>query len=302
MAKKLLDLINFYLENQLNEIYLEKPINRFKEKSVFQTNDEISNANNSKNFINKANSKKQEEEIKEQITVKKNLITNNEIPENLSQLNNTNEGFMSLNQIVALAQKQAKMAKTIEEVKTAVENFEGCNLKKMATNTVFCDGNINSKIMVIGEAPGNQEDLEGIPFCGDSGELLDGIFKSINFIRSRDFYITNAIFWRPPGNRRPTAEELAICRPFVERNIELFSPKIIVLVGSTAMNCLISPSESISSIRGKIIDYSPDFLPNGCKILTIFHPSYLMRQPSKKKLAWLDMLNLKKFIENNYEK
>lgn len=302
MAKKLLDLINFYLENQLNEIYLEKPINRFKEKSVFQTNDEISNANNSKNFINKANSKKQEEEIKEQITVKKNLITNNEIPENLSQLNNTNEGFMSLNQIVALAQKQAKMAKTIEELKTAVENFEGCNLKKMATNTVFCDGNINSKIMVIGEAPGNQEDLEGIPFCGDSGELLDGIFKSINFIRSRDFYITNAIFWRPPGNRRPTAEELAICRPFVERNIELFSPKIIVLVGSTAMNCLISPSESISSIRGKIIDYSPDFLPNGCKILTIFHPSYLMRQPSKKKLAWLDMLNLKKFIENNYEK
>jgi len=302
MAKKILDLINFYLENQLNEIYLEKPINRFKEKSAFQTNDKISNANNSKNFINKANSKKQEEEIKEQITVKKNFITNNEIPENLSQLNNTNEGFMSLNQIVALAQKQAKMAKTIEELKTAVENFEGCNLKKMATNTVFCDGNINSKIMVIGEAPGNQEDLEGIPFCGDSGELLDGIFKSINFIRSRDFYITNAIFWRPPGNRRPTAEELAICRPFVERNIELFSPKIIVLVGSTAMNCLISPSESISSIRGKIIDYSPDFLPNGCKILTIFHPSYLMRQPSKKKLAWLDMLNLKKFIENNYEK
>ena len=96
----------------------------------------------------------------------------------------------------------------------------------MATNTVFADGNPNSKIMVIGEAPGNHEDLSGVPFCGDSGEMLTGMFNAINLTRDKDYYITNVIFWRPPGNRRPTDEEQAICRPFVERNLQLFNPKI----------------------------------------------------------------------------
>ena len=170
----------------------------------------------------------------------------------------------------------------------------------MATNTVFCDGNPQSKIMVIGEAPGNHEDLKGIPFCGDSGNMLNEMLMSINLKRENDFYLTNVIFWRPPGNRRPTDEELAICRPFVERHIALFAPKIIILVGSTAMSAILGLKDPITKIRGEILDYQVDFLTSPSKIFTIFHPSFLMRQPMKKKLVWQDMLTLEKFIKNDF--
>lgn len=206
--------------------------------------------------------------------------------------------LISLNDIVARAKSLAEGAKTLEELRQAVENFDGCNLKKMATNTVFCDGNPNSKIMVIGEAPGNHEDLQGIPFCGDSGKVLDAMFRAINMTRQNDFYISNVIFWRPPGNRRPTEEELAICRPFVERHIQLVMPRVVVLVGATAMTALLGINDPISSVRGKFMDFAPKFLPEAIKTFTVFHPSYLMRQSSKKKLAWLDMLNLEKFSQN----
>jgi DNA polymerase len=155
--------------------------------------------------------------------------------------------------------------------------------------------------MIIGEAPGNHEDLRGVPFCGDSGEMLTAMLSAVDLTREKDYYITNVIFWRPPGNRRPTAEELAICRPFVERHLQLFNPKVIILVGATAMGAIIETSETISKIRGQFLDFSPQFLENKTKIFTIFHPSFLMRQPAKKRLAWLDMLNLQKFIKNNYE-
>ena len=167
----------------------------------------------------------------------------------------------------------------------------------MATNTVFCDGNANAKVMVIGEAPGNQEDLEGVPFCGEIGEMLDGMFGAIQMTRE-DFYITNVIFWRPPGNRRPTTEELAICRPFVERHIQLVNPDILVLVGATAMTAITGVTDPISKVRGELIDFAPAFLPQSIKTFAVFHPSYLMRQTSKKKLAWMDMLSLEKFLQN----
>jgi len=190
----------------------------------------------------------------------------------------------------------AAAAKNLDELRQAVENFEGCNLKKMATNTVFCDGNPNSKVMVIGEAPGNHEDLQGIPFCGDSGKVLDDMFKAIHMTRKDNFYITNVIFWRPPGNRRPTDEELAICRPFVERHIQLMNPEVLVLVGATSMTAVLGINDPVSSIRGQFMDFSPQFLSRTIKTFTIFHPSYLMRQPGKKKVAWLDMLALEKFL------
>jgi DNA polymerase len=209
-----------------------------------------------------------------------------------------NEKFISLNEIVAKAKKLADGSKTLADLRKAIENFDGCNLKKMATNTVFCDGNPESKVMVIGEAPGNHEDLQGIPFCGDSGKVLDGMFQAINMQRAKDFYITNVIFWRPPGNRRPTDEELAICRPFVERHIQLMNPEVIVIVGATSMTAMLGITEPISNIRGKFMDFSPKFLSRTIKTFTVFHPSYLMRQSAKKKLAWMDMLNLEKFLQN----
>ena len=308
MSKKLSDIINFYQQNDIDEIYLEKSINRFTEKNIkIDKKSTISKNKSSEKNIDKSINKSSPEP-KNISNVKLAKIEHKDFEndsknnsEKTDIIDNLNNKFVPLKEIIASAELLAKSAKNLADLKNIIENFDGCNLKKMATNTVFGDGNINAKIMVIGEAPGNQEDIEGIPFCGDSGELLDGIFKSINLTRAKDFFITNAIYWRPPGNRRPTDEELSICRPFVERTIELFAPKIIVLVGSTAMNCLIQTNETISDVRGRLIDYSPNFLPNGCKILTIFHPSYLMRQPSKKKLAWKDMLNLKKFIDENYE-
>ncbi|NBV06691.1 MAG: uracil-DNA glycosylase [Proteobacteria bacterium] len=206
--------------------------------------------------------------------------------------------FISLNEIVAQAKKAAEAAKNLSELRKAVENFDGCNLKKMASNTVFSDGNSNSKVMVIGEAPGNHEDLQGIPFCGDSGKVLDAMFRAINMTRAENFYISNVIFWRPPGNRRPTDEELAICRPFVERHIQLLNPEVLVLVGATAMSAILGINDPISSVRGKFMDFAPKFLPRKIKTFVIFHPSYLMRQSAKKKLAWADMLALEQFLKD----
>jgi len=216
----------------------------------------------------------------------------NNIENNSSEM----EKFKSLNEILAEAKKLAAKAKTLAELRKAVENFDGCNLKKMATNTVFCDGNPNSKVMVIGEAPGNHEDLQGIPFCGDSGKVLDEMFGAINMKRAENYYISNVIFWRPPGNRRPTDEELAICRPFVERHIELMQPEVLVLVGATAMSAILGINDPVTGVRGKFMDFSPKFLSKKIKTFTIFHPSYLMRQPMKKKVAWQDMLELEKFL------
>ena len=207
----------------------------------------------------------------------------------------SNSDSISIDKIIEEAKSKAANANTVEELKKAVEKFDGCNLKKMATNTVFSDGNPKSKIMVIGEAPGNHEDLQGIPFCGDSGKMLDEMFLHIGMTRKENLYISNVIFWRPPGNRRPTEEELAICKPFVDRHIELVSPKVIVLVGATAMNAITNANQPISKIRGQFIDlkqYQADI-----KSFTIFHPSYLMRQSIKKKTAWQDMLNLEKTLK-----
>lgn len=191
----------------------------------------------------------------------------------------------------------ADNCKTLAELRAAVENFDGCAIKKTAINTVFADGNENADIMMIGEAPGANEDKEGIPFCGQSGKLLNNILPSIELER-KDVYITNTVFWRPPGNRRPTAAELASCRPFVEKHIQLLNPKIIVLVGSTAVESLLDSNISMHDLRKNFYEYTNKYLSKPIKTAVIFHPSYLLRQPTKKKLMWFDMLKFKKHIES----
>jgi len=318
----LIETLELLDQECLNEIYFDQVQNHFltkdpeiKLKSIDSNNNNlaINNAENmNKNLSKSSNyesisSKKNptssnayslDKSIEKPIEnfAKKNQLSN----ENISSNINSNLKFIPLDELISNAYKIAKNCKTLEELKIAVEKFEGCNLKKMATNTVFCDGNPRSKIMVIGEAPGNHEDLKGIPFCGDSGNMLNEMLMSINLKREIDFYLTNVIFWRPPGNRRPTDEELAICRPFVERHIALFAPKIIILVGSTAMSAILGLKDPITKIRGEILDYQVDFLTSPSKIFTIFHPSFLMRQPMKKKLVWQDMLTLEKFIKNDF--
>ncbi|WP_323733406.1 uracil-DNA glycosylase [Candidatus Bandiella euplotis] len=183
---------------------------------------------------------------------------------------------------------------SIDELREAVRQYEGLDIKKGATNTVFADGNPKSDIMLIGEAPGANEDIYGIPFCGQSGKLLDNILAAINIDRSK-CYITNTIFWRPPANRRPTSEEIKICRPFVEKHVSLVNPKIIILVGSTAVESLLDAKTPMNLLRNQTFKYKNVYLSTPIDTFVIFHPSYLLRQPSQKKVMWLDIQKINQF-------
>ena len=180
----------------------------------------------------------------------------------------------------------ADKIKDLERLKKSILNIKNCSLKNEATNMVFSDGNPKSKIMILGEAPGSNEDLEGLPFVGKAGALLDKMLASINLDR-KNVYISNIINYRPPENRRPTDDEMNRYLPFIKKHIEIIAPKILILLGSTAMNALIGNDFVISDIRGKWIER--EF--GQCKTSTIvtFHPAFLMRQPTQKKLAWIDL-------------
>lgn len=201
---------------------------------------------------------------------------------------------VDVSDLVAKARAIADQCNSLEELRFAVEHFEGLSIKKTANNTVFADGNSNADVMAIGEAPGANEDEEGIPFCGASGKLLDRILESIDLTREKNLYITNSIFWRPPGNRKPTIEESAACLPFVEKHIAIIKPKLILLVGSTSAAALLNSTETISRLRANFYQYKNDYLDESIPMAVIFHPSYLLRQPLQKKTVWFDLLKIKK--------
>ena len=177
-------------------------------------------------------------------------------------------------------------AENLERLKKLINNIRNCSLKDSAKNMVFSDGNPKSKIMLIGEAPGANEDEEGLPFVGRAGTLLDKMLASINLDRKK-VYISNIINYRPPDNRRPTDEEIKRYLPFIAKHIEIINPKILVLLGSTAMNALIGNQVVISKMRGKWIERKF----GNCKtsVIITFHPAFLMRQPAQKKMAWIDL-------------
>ena len=177
-------------------------------------------------------------------------------------------------------------SKSLELLKKSIMNLKKCDLKKNAKNIVFSDGNPKSKIMLIGEAPGANEDDEGLPFVGRAGMLLDKMLAAINLDRKK-VYISNIINYRPPENRRPTDEEIKRYLPFITKHIEIINPKILILLGSTAMNALIGNDVVISKMRGKWIE--KEF--GNCKtsVIITFHPAFLMRQPAQKKMSWIDL-------------
>jgi uracil-DNA glycosylase len=211
-----------------------------------------------------------------------------------------NNAMMPPNEAISMARELADKSNSLTELKENLGNFNGCSLKNTAKQMVFSDGTPQSKIMLIGEAPGANEDEQGIPFCGQSGKLLDDIFKAISLFREKNLYISNSVFWRPPGNRRPTDSEIAICRPFVEKHIALLKPKIIILIGSTATASLLPDiTETISKVRGRFMKYNNQYLTDEITISAIFHPSYLLRQPQKKSLMWQDILKINKFLTEN---
>ena len=180
----------------------------------------------------------------------------------------------------------ADKAENLERLKKSIGDIKNCSLKSSATNIVFSDGNPKSKIMLVGEAPGSNEDQEGLPFVGRAGALLDKMLASINLNR-KNVYISNIINYRPPENRRPTDEEVNRYMPFIKKHIEIINPKILVLLGSTAMNALIGNDVVISKARGKWID--KEFGSCKTSVIITFHPAFLMRQPAQKKMAWIDL-------------
>lgn len=200
--------------------------------------------------------------------------------------------MQSLAGLIEESRQLSDNAKTLDELRKAVENFNGLAIKKTANKTVFADGNPNTGVMVIGEAPGADEDREGIPFCGMSGKLLDKVLFSIGLTRKDGFYITNTIFWRPPGNRKPTPEELAICAPFLEKHVALVKPKILLLVGATAVQGILQDNSSMGKLRGNVYHYKNRYMQHDVPVMVTYHPSFLLRAPLNKRLAWEDMLRL----------
>ncbi len=184
-------------------------------------------------------------------------------------------------------------AKTIEELRAALENFNGLSLKRTATQMVFADGVPTAKVMLVGEAPGADEDRIGRPFVGLSGQLLDKMLASIGLSREENVYITNVINWRPPGNRAPSDAEVALSLPFVQRHIELVNPAVLIYVGGVATKALLQTTQGITRLRGRWIDYTSEGLKQPIPSLAMFHPAYLLRSPGQKALAWGDLLALK---------
>jgi uracil-DNA glycosylase family 4 len=204
--------------------------------------------------------------------------------------------ILSPRAVVQEARKLAESCDSLEALRAAVTGFDGCPLQRTAMNTVFADGNPAARVMLVGEAPGAQEDEQGIPFCGMSGQLLDSMLGHIGLIRSENFYITNTVFWRPPGNRNPTPEELAICEPFVQKHIALVKPALLILVGGIATKNLLGDDKGISRLRGKFFDYTNPYLAAPIPTTALYHPAYLLRQPGTKRLVWQDLLGIKQWL------
>jgi len=213
------------------------------------------------------------------------------------------EGFMGAAQAIIEARKIAIECDSLDALSNAIQDFDGLSLKKTASNIVFGDGNPAADIMVIGDAPAAEDDIQGRAFIGETGQLMDKILASIGLSRDHNdvnkaVYLTNVLNWRPPGNRTPTPQEIEISLPFIQRHIALVKPKIVIFLGGTPAKALLERSESISKLRGEFHPYiTSEDLKNGdmpeIQSFVTYHPTYLLRTPAQKRAVWADMLMLK---------
>jgi uracil-DNA glycosylase family 4 len=194
---------------------------------------------------------------------------------------------------VMAARDAAKSAATLEALRAIVAGFEGCALRLTAKQLVFADGNPQARLMCVGEAPGREEDLEGLPFVGRSGQLLDRMLNTIGLDRN-SVYIANIIPWRPPGNRDPTPQESTICLPFIRRQIELVDPDVLVCLGKPATAALLGITDGIRRVRGRWMTYHTG--TREIRAMPTYHPAYLLRSPLEKRHAWRDFLAIKKAL------
>ena len=190
------------------------------------------------------------------------------------------------------AREKARHAASLADLQAAYAAFEGCALKATAKSLVFGNGAENASLMLIGEAPGREEDIAGEPFVGRSGQLLNRMLAAIGLERT-DVRVTNIIAWRPPGNRSPTPAETEMCLPFVLRQIELVAPKVVVCLGSPSAKAILSSNDGIMKLRGRWNELALPGLPAPIQATALLHPAYLLRQPAQKRLAWRDLLGVK---------
>ena len=195
------------------------------------------------------------------------------------------------------AKRLAQNASTLEELRTAVTEFDGCDLKDTARNTVFADGFSDADLLIVGEGPGRDEDLAGKPFVGRSGKLLDRMFATIGFSRADSLYITNVLPWRAPGNRAPETSEAAICTPFLHRHIALIKPKLIVTVGKSSAHAVLSVHDNISRLRGRRMIYNAGDSGLSIPCIPMTHPAFLLRRPAEKARAWQDLMLISKVCD-----
>ena len=188
-------------------------------------------------------------------------------------------------------------ATDLAQLKAAMESYEGCALKRTCQRTVFADGDPSARLMIVGEAPGADEDRLGLPFVGASGKLLDRMLASIGLDRT-SAYITNVVPWRPPGNRKPEPAEVELCLPFITRHIELVDPAVLLLLGGAAVSALLARTDSITRLRGGFIDYASPRLAAPIPAMPTFHPAYLLRTPLQKREVWRDLLLVKQRLDS----
>ncbi|WP_208437548.1 uracil-DNA glycosylase [Bartonella taylorii] len=261
------ELLNFYKESGVDAVLTDSPIDRFNQSASLE-----------KKSIQTVN-----------ISHNQQISPTIKSPNRPLPTPNIIQGEPS-------AIESVKSVNTLDELKSALLAFNGCSLKLTAKNTCFSDGTAGSPLMLIGEAPGREEDIQGIPFVGKAGRLLNKILASIGLTRN-NVYIANTIPWRPPGNRTPTPREVALCRPFIERQIHLAKPRILIALGGVATQFLTGAQNGIIRSRGKWLTYEGE---DNIKIpvMPTFHPAYLLRTPSQKKLTWIDFLEVKKRLDS----
>jgi DNA polymerase len=270
------EILKWYLESGIDEITEDTPINHFEEYKKQKTKKADMTTKNDKQDTS---------------SQKAGIQTSFEIP-------TQNTSFHDGKAEMEIAKKAIANVKTLKELEQTIKDFSGCKLvKSIAKNTVFSRGNPEGDIILIGEAPGADEDTYGIPFCGQSGQLLDNMLKSIGLYDR--VYITNTLFWRPPGNRRPTDDELMACSPFLKKHIQLFNPKLIIAIGATAMSSVLKQNLGVTQMRRKFFDYTNEYMDKSVKATPLFHPSFLLRQPIRKRDTWKDWLIVKDFVNEN---
>jgi uracil-DNA glycosylase len=284
-AKAARELIAFYLEAGVDAVVGEEPVNWFADA---QTNDAAPAAEVERPIADRNIAAEIERAPPSAALLRRSV---DQDPAKFTRV--VPPAPLTPEAAVMAAREQAKAAASLAALREVLERFEGCALCNTATQLVFADGNPDARVMFVGEAPGRDEDLEGLPFVGRSGKLLDRMLAAIGLDRT-SVYIANVVPWRPPGNRTPTPQESSICLPFTLRQIELADPDVLVCLGQPAMQTLLGINDGILKTRGRWLSYHTG--TREIRAIATLHPAYLLRQPLQKRLAWRDFLSIKKAL------